>query len=75
MLSYAYHCCEFMPLMEGEPEVAEEEGLSDFVLVPPQRVDLAAWANVTDIWTHYRQFSHFINKKLSIVITFLISLK
>lgn len=62
MLSYAYHCCEFLPLMEGgEEEDGEAEGqqgagFSDFVLVPPQRVDPAAWANATDIWTHYRQW-------------------
>ncbi|XP_031765012.2 follicle-stimulating hormone receptor isoform X2 [Galleria mellonella] len=53
VLSYAYHCCEFMPLMEDSGEPPEEEGLSDFVLVPPHHVDLAAWANVTDIWPHY----------------------
>lgn len=62
VLSYAYHCCEFLPLMEGEEEDGEVEGrqgagFSDFVLVPPQHVDPAAWANATDIWTHYRQLS------------------
>lgn len=62
VLSYAYHCCEFLPLMEGGDDVSEVEsqqsaGFSDFVLVPPQHVDPAAWANATDIWTHYRQFN------------------
>lgn len=62
VLSYAYHCCEFLPLMEGGEEDGEAEGqqgagFSDFVLVPPQHVDPAAWANATDIWTHYRQLS------------------
>ncbi|CAG5029236.1 unnamed protein product [Parnassius apollo] len=59
VLSYAYHCCEFMPLAEGaaagevESEESEEGGFSDLVLLPPRRVDLAAWANATDIWPHY----------------------
>ncbi|XP_059050231.1 follicle-stimulating hormone receptor [Achroia grisella] len=57
VLSYAYHCCEFMPLMQESGELPEEEGLSDFVLVPPHHVDLAAWANVTDIWPHYMNAS------------------
>ncbi|XP_028164626.1 lutropin-choriogonadotropic hormone receptor-like [Ostrinia furnacalis] len=52
VLSYAYHCCEFMPLMEEAAEGAEEEGLSDLVLLPPQSLDPAAWANLTDIWPH-----------------------
>ncbi|XP_053616142.1 lutropin-choriogonadotropic hormone receptor [Plodia interpunctella] len=54
VLSYAYHCCAFLPLMEvgGGPQ-SEDEHLTDFVLVPPQHVDLAAWANLTDIWPHY----------------------
>lgn len=62
MLSYAYHCCEFMPLVEGvaqesvEGEESEEGGFSDLVLLPPSRVDLAAWANATDIWPHYCQY-------------------
>lgn len=65
VLSYAYHCCEFMPLMEGGSSSAgsadsaesgdeEPEQFSDLVLLPPAHVDLAAWANATDIWPHYR---------------------
>ncbi|OWR52600.1 putative leucine-rich transmembrane protein [Danaus plexippus plexippus] len=64
VLSYAYHCCEFMPLMEGGSSSAgsaesaesgdeEPEQFSDLVLLPPAHVDLAAWANATDIWPHY----------------------
>ncbi|XP_050672848.1 lutropin-choriogonadotropic hormone receptor isoform X2 [Leptidea sinapis] len=57
VLSYAYHCCEFLPLMDGaagvNEEWAEREGFSDLVLLPPAHVDLAAWANATDIWPHY----------------------
>ncbi|XP_026498231.2 lutropin-choriogonadotropic hormone receptor [Vanessa tameamea] len=61
VLSYAYHCCEFMPLMEGGADAggaadaadAEREQFSDLVLLPPAHVDLAAWANATDIWPHY----------------------
>ncbi|XP_045778149.1 follicle-stimulating hormone receptor [Maniola jurtina] len=65
VLSYAYHCCEFMPLMEGgvgvdseadgeaEGEDDDREQFSDLVLLPPAHVDLAAWANATDIWPHY----------------------
>ncbi|XP_045530055.1 lutropin-choriogonadotropic hormone receptor isoform X1 [Pieris brassicae] len=55
VLSYAYHCCEFLPLMEetGSGEEWEREGFSDLVLLPPAHVDLAAWANATDIWPHY----------------------
>ncbi|CAK1542778.1 unnamed protein product [Leptosia nina] len=57
VLSYAYHCCEFLPLMEdpgsGDEEWSEREGFSDLVLLPPAHVDLAAWANATDIWPHY----------------------
>ncbi|CAG9782351.1 unnamed protein product [Diatraea saccharalis] len=52
VLSYAYHCCEFMPLMEASEETDEEEGLSDLVLLPPRTLDPAAWANLTDIWPH-----------------------
>lgn len=60
-MSYAYHCCEFLSLMEqqaeleeGEGEGEEEEGkLTDFVLVPSQHLDLAAWANATDLYQHY----------------------
>lgn len=68
VLSYAYHCCEFMPLMEGgaggqgeggaggqgEGGAADEEdeAPTDFVIVPGPRADLAAWANATDIWSH-----------------------
>lgn len=70
MLSYAYHCCEFLPLMEGGEEDSETEGqqgagFSDFVLVPPQHVDPAAWANATDIWTHYRQLSGRLSMRAS----------
>ncbi|KAJ2945059.1 hypothetical protein O0L34_g9117 [Tuta absoluta] len=64
VLSYAYHCCEFLPLMEesvgggggtsaGAGGKPERGGFTDLVLRPPQRVDPAAWANATDIWTHY----------------------
>ncbi|CAG4960520.1 unnamed protein product [Colias eurytheme] len=54
VLSYAYHCCEFLPLMEEvNEEWSEHEGFSDLVLIPPAHVDLAAWANATDIWPHY----------------------
>ncbi|CAH0663833.1 unnamed protein product [Chilo suppressalis] len=52
VLSYAYHCCEFMPLMEGGEEEAAPEGLSDLVLLPPPALDPAAWANLTDLWPH-----------------------
>ncbi|XP_037303631.1 follicle-stimulating hormone receptor isoform X2 [Manduca sexta] len=64
VLSYAYHCCEFLPLMEGvsgggggggggaEAESADDEGPTDLVIVPPQHVDAAAWANATDVWAH-----------------------
>ncbi|KAJ0172848.1 hypothetical protein K1T71_011987 [Dendrolimus kikuchii] len=60
VLSYAYHCCEFMPLMEGdgvgasaaEADSEEEEDPTDLVIVPPHHVDLAAWANATDLWSH-----------------------
>ncbi|XP_013197746.2 lutropin-choriogonadotropic hormone receptor [Amyelois transitella] len=62
VLSYAYHCCAFLPLMEAEGGArAEEERLTDFVLVPPQHVDLAAWANLTDIWPHYLNASGSAN--------------
>lgn len=62
VLSYAYHCCEFMPLMEGGAEggaADAAEGLSDLVLAPPQHVDPAAWANLTDIWPHLREDNFF----------------
>lgn len=53
VLSYAYHCCEYMaPPAPDEPD--EDEGLSDTVLLPP-RVDPAAWANATDIYALYRE--------------------
>lgn len=47
-----------MPLMEGGAEAsaapgAEPEQFSDLVLLPPAHVDLATWANATDIWPHY----------------------
>lgn len=53
MLSYAYHCCEFMPLMEDADEEPAAEASSDLVILPPQHIDAAAWANTTDIWAHY----------------------
>ncbi|XP_075982432.1 G-protein coupled receptor rickets isoform X2 [Anticarsia gemmatalis] len=55
VLSYAYHCCEFMPLMEGgaEPDAPGQDASSDVVILPPLHVDPAAWANTTDIWSHY----------------------
>ncbi|XP_041969979.1 lutropin-choriogonadotropic hormone receptor [Aricia agestis] len=55
VLSYAYHCCEFLPLMTeaAEDEATDSEHFSDLVLLPPAHVDLAAWANATDIWPHY----------------------
>lgn len=61
VLSYAYHCCEFMPLMEGGAEEVgagaaggedEDEAPTDFVIVPGAHADLAAWANGTDLWAH-----------------------
>lgn len=63
VLSYAYHCCEFIPLMEGEVATGMmrsdadgddegEEDPTDLVILPPHRVDLAAWANATDVWSH-----------------------
>lgn len=44
--------------MEGGAEAsaapgAEQEQFSDLVLLPPAHVDLATWANATDIWPHY----------------------
>ena len=53
VLSYAYHCCEFMPLMEEADEEPAAESPSDLVILPPQHIDPAAWANTTDIWAHY----------------------
>ncbi|KAJ8729091.1 hypothetical protein PYW07_006787 [Mythimna separata] len=53
VLSYAYHCCEFMPLMEEADEEPAAEAPSDLVILPPQHIDAAAWANTTDIWAHY----------------------
>ncbi|CAG9133020.1 unnamed protein product [Plutella xylostella] len=65
VLSYAYHCCEYLPAWEGGSlgaagagagegaEGAGGAGLTDLVLVPPPRADLAAWANATDLYTHY----------------------
>ncbi|XP_049878273.1 lutropin-choriogonadotropic hormone receptor-like [Pectinophora gossypiella] len=59
VLSYAYHCCEFLPLMEGSTGAAGAAGggagggFTDLVLRPPQHIDPAAWANATDIWAHY----------------------
>lgn len=49
-----------MPLMAGGGEAAagEQEQFSDLVLLPPAHVDLAAWANATDIWPHYREIPH-----------------
>lgn len=55
VLSYAYHCCEFMPLMEGAVEESAAGGLSDLVLAPPPHLDAAAWANLTDVWPHLRE--------------------
>lgn len=54
VLSYAYHCCEFMPLMEEAESEPAAESPSDLVILPPQHIDPAAWANATDIWAHYR---------------------
>ncbi|CAH0664262.1 unnamed protein product [Spodoptera exigua] len=53
VLSYAYHCCEFLPLMEDQGPEPAAESPSDLVILPPQHIDPAAWANATDIWAHY----------------------
>ncbi|XP_061716793.1 lutropin-choriogonadotropic hormone receptor isoform X1 [Cydia pomonella] len=62
VLSYAYHCCEYMPLMaaadggwaEPPPEPDDDEGgFTDEVLPLPPHVDLARWANSSDLWAHY----------------------
>lgn len=53
VLSYAYHCCEFAPLMEPETPPERPRGLSDFVLLPNKEPDLAAWANATDLGPHF----------------------
>ncbi|CAH1634962.1 unnamed protein product [Spodoptera littoralis] len=57
VLSYAYHCCEFMPLMEEAESEPAAESPSDLVILPPQHIDPAAWANATDIWAHYLNVS------------------
>nr|XP_037877287.1 follicle-stimulating hormone receptor isoform X2 [Bombyx mori] len=55
VLSYAYHCCEFMPLMEGgtvtEEETSEEDASTDLVIIPSQSIDAEAWLNATDVWS------------------------
>ncbi|XP_047027402.1 lutropin-choriogonadotropic hormone receptor [Helicoverpa zea] len=53
VLSYAYHCCEFLPLMEAPEEEDAPDLPSDLVILPPQHVDAAAWANATDLWAQY----------------------
>ncbi|KAH9645388.1 hypothetical protein HF086_000006 [Spodoptera exigua] len=57
VLSYAYHCCEFLPLMEDQGPEPAAESPSDLVILPPQHIDPAAWANATDIWAHYLNVS------------------
>lgn len=56
VLSYAYHCCEFLPLAEGggEPSPEDDAGVTDYVLLPAAGagLDLAAWANATELLAH-----------------------
>ncbi|CAB3242142.1 unnamed protein product [Arctia plantaginis] len=62
VLSYAYHCCEFLPLMEGdaEPDVTESDLPSDIVILPPPSIDAAALANTSDLWSHYLNLSELM---------------
>lgn len=57
VLSYAYHCCEFLqesvPPAAPAPPTDDAAALSDFVLVAGRELDAAVWGNVTDLWPHY----------------------
>lgn len=54
VLSYAYHCCEFLPLADAAEggEAPEDAGVTDFVLLPGVGVDLTAWGNATELLDH-----------------------
>lgn len=75
VLSYAYHCCEFMPLMDPYPPADADDddddddgGPTDFVILPNGRMDLAAWANATEIWSH-REYTLVMRARSRLVST------
>lgn len=62
VLSYAYHCCVFLPLVPSEPP---KPPLRESILFPTDNeFDMSLWNNnnsLTDIWPQLRKLIIFIS--------------
>jgi leucine-rich repeat-containing G protein-coupled receptor 6 len=56
VLSYAYHCCAFLPLIPAEPPA--RANLQEAVLFPGNnQFDMSLWnSSLTDIWPQLRKY-------------------
>lgn len=56
VLSYAYHCCVFLPLVPAEPP---RPPLRESVLFPTDNeFDMSLWnSSLTDIWPQLREYT------------------
>lgn len=57
VLSYAYHCCVFLPLVPAEPP---RPPLRESVLFPTDNeFDMSLWnSSLTDIWPQLREYTN-----------------
>lgn len=57
VLSYAYHCCPFLPLIPAETEDTPRAPLHESVLFPTDNeFDMSLWnSSLTDIWPQLRK--------------------
>lgn len=56
-LSYAYHCCSYLPLIPAEPP--PKPSLHDSIIFPTENeFDMSLWnSSLTDIWPQLQNFS------------------
>ena len=57
VLSYAYHCCSFLPLVASAPKVPKHHPIKEEVLFPTDNeFDMSLWNNsYNDIWPQLRE--------------------
>ncbi|GLG93378.1 Tachykinin-like peptides receptor 86C, partial [Gryllus bimaculatus] len=49
VLSYAYHCCAFLPLLQADP--APTPAVVETIIYPGKELDMSLWnSSTTDVW-------------------------
>lgn len=67
VLSYAYHCCSFLPLIPSNPPPVAR----DIIVFPDiEDIDLNFWNSSVDIWPSQRKLSKRLN---SLIISVLLN--